>query len=114
MSRPVLDYASFFGRRLREVRKWRGLTQVALSEATAALGSRIHGPDISTLERGGRRGNLPSVSTLLTLARAMDVSVVAFFVEQSAYDLLVAYSEGGDGGAISFLAERVREQLQQK
>lgn len=109
---PTLDYASFFGRRLREERKRRGFTQVQLSEKTDLLGSRVHAPDISSLERGGRRGFTPSVSTLITLAGALDIPLVAFFIERDALDLLDAYAEGGDAGALAFLAQRVREHLQ--
>ncbi len=53
------------GRRIRTARTARGLTQAALAEAVA-----VEEPTIRALE-SGRRG--PSIETLLSLARALDL-----------------------------------------
>lgn len=61
-----LQIAAAFGKRLREVRKAKLLTQEALAEA-----ADVHPTFISNVERGYR---VPTVPTMLRLARALQVS----------------------------------------
>ena len=54
-----------FGRRVREVRQARGMSQDALADA-----ADVHPTAIGRYERGGRE---PRLTTILRLARALDV-----------------------------------------
>ncbi len=56
-----------FGRRLRQLREARGLTQAALARR-AGLSGQAH---IALLELGGRRA--PTITTVKKLARALRV-----------------------------------------
>jgi HTH-type transcriptional regulator, cell division transcriptional repressor len=58
--------AQLFGRRLRELRKTRGLTQEALAEAADLSGNYI-----SDLELGLK---VPSLTILVRLSQALDVA----------------------------------------
>lgn len=62
---------SRFGRRLKQLRLYRGLTQEELAEAT-----RLSAESISNLERGK---HAPKFETLEVLAQALGVSVKALF-----------------------------------
>lgn len=64
------DEAAAFGYRLRELRERAGLTQTKLAERAA-----MHRQGIVKLERGERE---PAWSTLLALAKALDVDLNAF------------------------------------
>jgi transcriptional regulator with XRE-family HTH domain len=64
------DEATAFGHRLRELREQAGLTQGQLAERAA-----MHRQGIVKLERGERE---PSWSTLLALAKALDLDLNAF------------------------------------
>jgi transcriptional regulator with XRE-family HTH domain len=59
--------AKLFGRRLRELRKARGLTQEALAEL-----AELSGNYISDLELGLK---VPSLTILVCLSQALDVDV---------------------------------------
>lgn len=59
------DASQAFGRRLREVRQERGMSQDALADA-----ADIHTTAIGRYERGLRE---PGLSKILQLARALDV-----------------------------------------
>jgi len=62
------------GQRIRELRKERGLSLRALAEL-----SRLSTNAISLIERGD---NSPTVSSLHSLANALDVPITAFFEQQ--------------------------------
>lgn len=57
--------AAAFGRRVREVRRARGLTQERLAEAAS-----LHPTFVSNLERGYR---VPTLATMVRVAAALDV-----------------------------------------
>ncbi|MGH9062091.1 MAG: helix-turn-helix domain-containing protein [Acidimicrobiales bacterium] len=82
-------------RRLRELRRDRGLTLSSLSEQTG-----ISGPHLSRLEKGERQ---PSIGALLQLARAYGVSVSQLVEEREDEDIRVmrgqdaAVHRGRDG-----------------
>ena len=61
-----MQEAQLFGRRLRELRKERGLTQEALAEAADVSGNYI-----SDLELGLK---VPSLTILVRLSHALDVA----------------------------------------
>ena len=61
-------YLSYFGSRLKAVRKERGLTQAQLADQ-----SGIVQPHISKLERGAWE---PQLSTIMALADALEVQLV--------------------------------------
>jgi len=63
----MLTEAEIFGRRLRQLRTARGLTQEQLAEAAGITSTYT-----SDLERGEK---VPSLSILLRLARAFDITV---------------------------------------
>ena len=60
-----LEIAAAFGKRLRAVRKDKGMTQEALAEA-----ADLHSTFISNVERGYR---VPSLPTVLRLSVALDL-----------------------------------------
>jgi transcriptional regulator with XRE-family HTH domain len=61
----IVQEAEVFGRRLRELRKERGLTQEALAEAADLSGNYV-----SELELGQK---VPSLTILVRLAQALEV-----------------------------------------
>ena len=63
MTHGVQPEGELFGRRLRELRLKRGMTQEALAEAAGTAG-----PYISDMERGLK---VPSLTTMLRLALAL-------------------------------------------
>jgi transcriptional regulator with XRE-family HTH domain len=65
--------AELFGRRLRELRKERGLTQEALAEAADLSGNYI-----SELELGQK---VPSLTILVRLAQALEVGAPELLVD---------------------------------
>ena len=65
------DLREKFGRRLRELRSSRGLTQEQLSEK-----AKLSVDFLSLIERGR---NAPSFENLEAIARALDVSVADLF-----------------------------------
>lgn len=69
-----MDYKWDVGLRIRELRKERGLSLRALAEL-----SRLSTNAISLIERGD---NSPTVSSLHSLANALDVPITAFFEQQ--------------------------------
>jgi len=71
----MADLRSQFGKRLRSLRKQRGLTQESLAEA---LGVSVD--LVSMIERGLRA---PSFDTLERLADALSVQVSALFTESN-------------------------------
>ena len=70
-----MQEAELFGRRLRELRKERGLTQEALAESADLSGNYI-----SDLELGLK---VPSLTIIVRLSQALDVAVA---------DLLTAFT----------------------
>lgn len=72
------ELPEIFGSVLRDARKKKGLSQMALA---AAAGIHING--VSSLERGRRA---PSLHTVLVLARALDVD---------AWELVAAVEKAG-------------------
>ena len=71
-----MQEAELFGRRLRELRKERGLTQEALAEAADLSGNYI-----SDLELGRK---VPSLTILVRISQALSVSTPALLVDFSA------------------------------
>ncbi|MFC1696198.1 cupin domain-containing protein [Pseudomonadota bacterium] len=69
-----MDNKLAVGQRIRELRKERGLSLRALAEL-----SRLSTNAISLIERGD---NSPTVSSLHSLANALDVPITAFFEQQ--------------------------------
>jgi HTH-type transcriptional regulator, cell division transcriptional repressor len=67
--------AELFGRRLRELRKERGLTQEALAESADLSGNYI-----SDLELGRK---VPSLTILVRLSQALDVATPELIVDFS-------------------------------
>lgn len=64
MTRETQPEGEVFGRRLREMRLKRGMTQEALAQAAGTAG-----PYVSDMERGLK---VPSLTTVLRLALALD------------------------------------------
>ena len=74
MRESEMDNKLAVGQRIRELRKERGLSLRALAEL-----SRLSTNAISLIERGD---NSPTVSSLHSLANALDVPITAFFEQQ--------------------------------
>lgn len=68
-----MQEAQLFGRRLRELRKDRGLTQEALAEAADLSGNYI-----SDLELGLK---VPSLTILVRLSQALDVATPDLLID---------------------------------
>ena len=68
-----MQEAELFGRRLRELRKERGLTQEALAEAADLSGNYI-----SELELGQK---VPSLTILVRLSQALEVATAALVAD---------------------------------
>jgi transcriptional regulator with XRE-family HTH domain len=64
LTRETQPEGEVFGRRLREMRLKRGMTQEALAQAAGTAG-----PYVSDMERGLK---VPSLTTVLRLALALD------------------------------------------
>lgn len=69
------EFTAAMGREVRRVRNARGLTADELASACAALGVDVPSKTVTNLETG-RRGSL-SVTDLLVIARALDVSPIS-------------------------------------
>jgi transcriptional regulator with XRE-family HTH domain len=69
MTRRLQPEAEVFGRRLREIRTERGLTQAALAQASGLIDTYI-----SDMERGLK---VPSLTTVLRLAGALECKPTA-------------------------------------
>jgi transcriptional regulator with XRE-family HTH domain len=69
----IVQEAELFGRRLRELRKERGLTQEALAEAADLSGNYI-----SELELGQK---VPSLTILVRLSQALEVATAALVAD---------------------------------
>lgn len=85
---PVQE-AELFGRRLREFRKARGLTQEALAESADLSGNYI-----SDLELGRK---VPSLTILVRLSQALDVGtteLVADFTREAVRGMRVRERRG--------------------
>ena len=72
--------AEIFGNRLRELRIQRGLSQAALAEAVEGAGGRLTSNYVSDLERGLKA---PTLTMILKLSRALDVSAAQLLVDFS-------------------------------
>ena len=68
-----MQEAELFGRRLREIRKQRGLTQEALAESADLSGNYI-----SDLELGRK---VPSLTILVRLSQALEVGTTDLLVD---------------------------------
>lgn len=68
-----MQEAELFGRRLREIRKERGLTQEALAESADLSGNYI-----SDLELGRK---VPSLTILVRLSQALEVATTDLLVD---------------------------------
>jgi transcriptional regulator with XRE-family HTH domain len=64
--------AVLFGKRLREIRTARGMSQADLAVAVEDRGGRLTSNYVSDLERGLKA---PTLTMVLKLSRALDVSV---------------------------------------
>jgi transcriptional regulator with XRE-family HTH domain len=83
----AVQEAELFGRRLRELRKERGLTQEALAEAADLSGNYI-----SDLELGLK---VPSLTILVRLSKALDIAtseLVSNFTREAVKKLKVRVS----------------------
>ena len=69
-----------FGKRLRELRMRRGLSQAALAEAVEVSGGRLTPNYVSDLERGLKA---PTLTMILKLSRALDVAVAELLADFS-------------------------------
>lgn len=76
-----LELAAAFGRRVKEVRTSKHLTQEQLAEAAG-----LHPTFVSNVERGYR---VPTLPTLLRIARGLDVKPGALVDDLGDYDPLV-------------------------
>ena len=72
--------AELFGRRLREVRLMRGLSQAGLAELVETSGGRLTPNYVSDLERGLKA---PTLTMMLKLCRALDVRVTELLADFS-------------------------------
>jgi transcriptional regulator with XRE-family HTH domain len=70
--------AEIFGKRLREYRTEKGLSQAALAAAVEGTGGRLTSNYVSDLERGLKA---PTLTMLLKLSRALDVSIVELLAD---------------------------------
>jgi transcriptional regulator with XRE-family HTH domain len=70
--------AEIFGKRLREYRTEKGWSQAALAAAVEGTGGRLTSNYVSDLERGLKA---PTLTMLLKLSRALDVSVADLLVD---------------------------------
>lgn len=68
-----MQEAELFGRRLREIRKERGLTQEALAESADLSGNYI-----SDLELGRK---VPSLTILVRLSQALEIATTDLLVD---------------------------------
>ncbi|HEX8410721.1 MAG TPA: helix-turn-helix transcriptional regulator [Thermoanaerobaculia bacterium] len=68
-----MQEAELFGRRLREIRKQRDLTQEALAESADLSGNYI-----SDLELGRK---VPSLTIIVRLSQALDVAVADLLID---------------------------------
>ena len=68
-----MDPVEQFAQNLRAARRRRGLSQEALAAA-----ADLHRTEVSLLERGGRE---PRLTTLVRLARALDIKPVALLAK---------------------------------
>lgn len=69
MNRPE---AVIFGKKLRDVRLRRGMSQAELAEAVEGRGGRLTSNYVSDLERGLKA---PTLTMILKVSRALEVSV---------------------------------------
>lgn len=69
MTREIQPEGELFGRRLRELRQKRGMTQEALAQAAGTAA-----PYVSDMERGLK---VPSLTTILRIALALDCKASA-------------------------------------
>lgn len=69
MTRPE---AVIFGKRLREARDRRGMSQAEVAAAVEDRGGRLSSNYVSDLERGLKA---PTLTMILKLSRALDVSI---------------------------------------
>lgn len=69
MTREIQPEGELFGRRLRELRQKRGMTQEALAQAAGTAA-----PYVSDMERGLK---VPSLTTILRIALALDCKATA-------------------------------------
>jgi len=78
MSKPE---AELFGKRLREVRLRRGMSQARLAELVETSGGRLTPNYVSDLERGLKA---PTLTMILKLCQALDVAVAELLSDFSA------------------------------
>lgn len=69
MTREIQPEGELFGRRLRELRQKRGMTQESLAQAAGTAA-----PYVSDMERGLK---VPSLTTILRIALALDCKATA-------------------------------------
>lgn len=92
------DVQSRFGRRVRELRKQKGLTQEQLAEA---IGRSVD--TVSNIERGS---SLTRISTVAAIADALGVSMSGMF--ESPEDQLVAERDRSKARRLARLIEAAR------
>ena len=77
MPRPE---AEIFGKRLRDLREKRGLSQAALADEVERSGGRLTSNYVSDLERGLKA---PTLTMILKLSRALDVGAAELLADFS-------------------------------
>jgi transcriptional regulator with XRE-family HTH domain len=70
--------AEIFGKRLREFRTMRGMSQAELANTVEDRGGRLTPNYVSDLERGLKA---PTLTMILKLSRALDVSVAQLLAD---------------------------------
>lgn len=70
--------AELFGARLREARTQKGMSQSEVAETVSRRGGRLTSNYVSDLERGLKA---PTLTMILKLSRALDVSVTELLVD---------------------------------
>lgn len=85
MSAQAESVGAVLARRLRELRKRRGLSQVALAAEMAKLGISVDAATISRTEQGSREATVPEA---FAMAAALGVSPVSLFTPEEDDDLV--------------------------
>jgi len=78
-----IEVARYVGTRIRDMRRRRGLTQAQVEQRTARFGDpypTVTAANLSHIERAYKPRGMPTLRTLMTIARALDLPVGALLV----------------------------------
>lgn len=92
------------GRRAREIREARGLSQAAAAELTEEAGFKMSQVNLLQLEKGRVRWNVWHITTM---ARVYGVDPVALWIDVEEQSLLKAWRTGRVPGVMTWLAQRL-------